>query len=356
MKLIADVYGAGADMFDMPAFPLFSLFSVAMGMTCVIPDINPSLPAHVDPQLIIDTINKYKVSFSFASPALWLRVFEYCQKHSLKLESLRKVLMAGAPVSPYLHKLLKQCAPNAEAMVPYGATEALPAATFSGCNLTEGLIDRIKRGEGYCVGKPLPGIKIRIMKPIDGSVPVWTDSLSVQNGQTGEIVIEGDIVTPQYYNLPVHTENAKINHNGSLMHRMGDMGYFDDTGNLWFKGRKAHRVFSDNKIFYPVCCEAVFNEHPKVFRSALVGISSHGKQLPLIVIEPIEGVLPLNPEDMLQFKQELKDIAAIYEHTQDIEQFLFYKPFPVDIRHNAKIFREKLKVWAQSFYNIEENS
>ena len=352
MKLIADVYGAGPDMFDMPAFPLFSLFSAAMGMPCVIPDINPSLPAHVDPEVIIKTINRYKVSFSFASPALWLRVCEYCKKNSIKLDSLKKVLMAGAPVSPYLHNLLKLCAPNAEAMVPYGATEALPAANFSGFEMTDDIIKRIRRGEGYCVGKNLPGIKIRIMKPVEDPVAFWDDSLSVKDGQTGEIVIEGDIVTPQYYNLPKHTENAKIKKNGSIMHRMGDMGYFDSEGFLWFKGRKAHRVFSENKIFYPVCCEAVFNQHPKVFRSALVGVGPKDIELPVIIIEPMEGLLPLSDENRVIFQQELMDISRLYQHTQGIENFLFYTPFPVDIRHNAKIFREELKVWAQQFYTV----
>ena len=352
MRLIADVYGAGPDMFDMPAFPLFSLFSAAMGMPCVIPDINPSLPAHVDPEVIIDTIKKHQVSFSFASPALWLRVAEYCKNNSVKLDSLQRILMAGAPVSPYLHKLLKICAPNAETLVPYGATEALPAANFSGSEMTDALVKRIKSGEGYCVGRSLPGIKIRIMKPVNGPVENWNDDLMLNGGETGEIVIEGDIVTPQYYNLPEHTLNAKIKKNGKILHRMGDMGYFDSDGYLWFKGRKAHRVFSDNQIFYPVCSEAIFNQHPKVFRSALVGIGPEDNELPVIIIEPFEDILPLSTEDRNVFIQELKDLAELYPHTKGIENFLFYTPFPVDIRHNAKIFREKLKIWAQSFYPV----
>ena len=351
-EIIGKVYGAGPDMVDMPAFPLFALFSAALGMPCVIPDINPSLPAKVDPEVIIDTINKHNVSFSFASPALWGRVCYYCVKNNIKLPSLKRVLMAGAPVTPKLHKVLKKIiAEDGDTYVPYGATESLPVANFCGSELADDIEKRIDEGKGYCVGRPLPGIDIKIINPSDNPIEEWSDSLQVSAGEVGEIVIDGSIVTPEYHNLPEHTAMAKIRKkDGRVMHRMGDVGYYDQDGRLWFKGRKAHRVITKNGILYPVCCEAIFNAHKKVFRSALVGVGPEGDKVPVIVIQPEPGVIPLYGEKRDDLIRELKELGSRYEHTADISNFLFLSDFPVDIRHNAKIFREKITVWAEKFY------
>jgi len=355
MELISEVYNAGPDMFDMPAFPLFALFSAAMGMPCVIPDMNPSLPAQVDPNIIINTIKKYNVSFSFASPALWLKVCSFCKKNEITLPSLKKILMAGAPVSPQLHELILSIAPNAETMVPYGATEALPAANMTGGELTDTIAEKMKNGQGYCVGKPINSISIYIIKPEETELKEWNDVTLLPTGETGEIVIEGDIVTPEYFNLPEITALSKIRKGKKILHRMGDMGYFDESGYLWFKGRKTHRVFTSNGILYPVCCESIFNQHPQVRRSALIGIGECNNQVPVIIIEPEDGFLPSKNSERKKFISELMEFAGKYEFTSEIKKILFYTPFPVDIRHNAKIFREKLKVWAMKYKKyIEE--
>jgi hypothetical protein len=44
-------------------------------------------------------------------------------------------------------------------------------------------------------------------------------------------------------------------------------------------------------------------------------------------------------------RRELLELGSRYPHTRDIHKILFHPAFPVDIRHNAKIFREKLAVW-----------
>jgi acyl-CoA synthetase (AMP-forming)/AMP-acid ligase II len=233
-------------------------------------------------------------------------------------------------------------------MVPYGATEALPVANLAGSEITAETAEKMKNGRGYCVGKPLAGIDIYVVSPADGPIDTWDDSLKLPAGETGEIVIDGDVVTPEYYNLPEYTKSAKIaKKSGKVMHRMGDMGYFDDAGYLWFKGRKAHIVTSPEGPLYPVCCEAVFNTHPWVSRSALVGVGEAGKQIPVLVVEPAEKLLPLNQTTRDKLISELRKKATENDLTAGIKKFLLYTPFPVDIRHNAKISREKLAQWAE---------
>jgi acyl-CoA synthetase (AMP-forming)/AMP-acid ligase II len=349
-RMIKEVYGAGPGEMDMPAFAVFALFSAALGMPCVIPDFNPSLPAKADPKLIVDTINDHSVTFSFASPALWRNVVAYCQKNNLKIPSLKHALMAGAPAPPELHKgLLAIMADDGDTFVPYGATEALPATTFRGSELDAEIETHIASGRGYCLGRPNPGVTVEIIKPVDGPIADWSAAERLQPGETGEIVVGADIVTPEYHNLPEFTANAKIKSPSGLKHRMGDMGFVDEKGRLWFKGRKAHRVSTSEGVLYPVCCEAIFNAHPKVKRTALVGVGDPGSQTPVLIIEPFREHTPFSQEERDALVNELLKLGAAESFTSRISRFLFITEFPVDIRHNAKISREKLALWAAKF-------
>ena len=124
---------------------------------------------------------------------------------------------------------------------------------------------------------------------------------------------------------------------------MGDLGYFDDEGQLWFCGRKAHRVQTADALLFSVQCEAVFNSHPGVYRTALVGIEAQAAKEPVLVVELEKEGAP----DKARIKTELLELGQQNEETRAIEQILFHPSFPVDIRHNAKIYREKLALWAQ---------
>jgi acyl-CoA synthetase (AMP-forming)/AMP-acid ligase II len=125
---------------------------------------------------------------------------------------------------------------------------------------------------------------------------------------------------------------------------MGDLGYMDEAGNLYYCGRKAHSVYTAERAFHSVPLEEIFNTLPKVKRSALVGIRS-GRE-PAIVIEPTPEAWPETPEAQEAFREELRALAAKSPLTASITQFFFHRSFPVDARHNAKIFREQLSEWA----------
>jgi olefin beta-lactone synthetase len=178
----------------------------------------------------------------------------------------------------------------------------------------------------------------------DGPIPTWDDGLTLPPGHIGEIAVKGPVVTREYFNRPTATELAKMtdHRTGEVWHRMGDLGYRDESGRLWFCGRKAHRVETADGPLYTIPCEAVFNTHPAVFRSALVGVKRGGRTLPVVCVELEPGGKP----DRDRLRGELLAIARAHMHTRGIETFLVHPAFPVDIRHNAKIFREKLAAWA----------
>ena len=136
---------------------------------------------------------------------------------------------------------------------------------------------------------------------------------------------------------------------------MGDVGYLDERGRIWFCGRKSHRVVTQAGTLFTIPCEAIFNTHPAVFRSALVGVpgaagSGQGGDCKSPAREPaicIELEADARGQDEAKLRAELLALGAKFAHTQAIRTVLFHPAFPVDIRHNAKIFREKLAVWAE---------
>ena len=349
LQYIKNYYGISPEDIDQPGFPLFGLFSIALGATTVIPDMDPSRPAQVDPVKFVSSLLNYKVTYSFGSPAIWKVVSRYCIENNIVSPYLNKVLMAGAPVPGRLidnvFSLLNQ---NSSIFTPYGATECLPIVSIEGREILKETWNKTRNGEGTCVGRPLPDIEIKIIRVSDQPFQSIMECEEQKPFEYGEIIVKGSVVTKAYENNPGETRMSKIPDGNDNWHRIGDIGYIDDQGRLWFCGRKAHRVTTRSGIKDTIPCEAIVNEHPAVFRSALVGIDQPGGfQMPILILELEKA--SSTPED--QILTEVRQLAKQHKKTKDIEHFLIHPSFPVDIRHNAKIFREKLKIWAEKNFS-----
>ena len=182
---------------------------------------------------------------------------------------------------------------------------------------------------------------MRIAEIDDRPIELFEDLKLLDTGQIGEIVVRGPSVTTSYFRREEANRAAKVRDRDSTWHRMGDVGYLDSTGRLWFCGRKNHRVETEHETLFSVPCEAIFNQHPDVRRSALVGLGDRPRQQPLIIIECQPDS---RPGDRLV--EELKHLAEHNPLTDSIQLVLFHDGFPVDIRHNVKINREELARWA----------
>jgi acyl-coenzyme A synthetase/AMP-(fatty) acid ligase len=123
---------------------------------------------------------------------------------------------------------------------------------------------------------------------------------------------------------------------------MGDLAWQDTQGRLWFCGRKSQRLQTRQGLLGTENVEPIFNRHPAVKRSALVGLGAYGEQQPVLCIEREPGA---TVSDSV-LCSELLSIASQHRHTRQIQIVLFHPGFPVDIRHNAKIGREQLTAWA----------
>jgi len=344
IKLLEKIFSLTHHEVDLPGFPLFSLFTIALGMTSCIPDMNPSRPSKADPKKLIKNIQDHKTTFVAGSPAIWERVADYCLKHQIKLPSVKYLVMFGAPVALSLHEKFDKILPHGSTYTPYGATESLPLCNISGKNILKQTSSHTKNGEGTCVGHPAPGINIKIIPITDEVLPRFEDLSFQPPGVIGEVIVSGDIVTPEYYHMPQKTQEAKIYQDDkTLWHRMGDLGHIDQTGRLWFCGRKAHRVQTPFTELYPIPCESIFNRHPEVKRSALIQTTKNNKPHAGIVIERKDKKI-LKGQKKAFFEEELLQITKQFKHTQNIAFDIYYKNgFPVDVRHNIKVDRLKLR-------------
>jgi olefin beta-lactone synthetase len=346
---IRDFYAIRPGEIDLACFPLFGLFNCAMGVTTVVPDMDASRPARADPGHLVEAITDWGVTQSFASPAVWNRVGPYCASRGLSLPTLKRVMSAGAPVPPYVLERMKSCI-DAEGDVhtPYGATEALPVASISASEVLRETADRTRQGSGTCVGQRFPGIEWKVIEAFDGPIATLATAQELSAGQIGELIVRGPVVTREYVTRTEWNALAKINDGDTFWHRMGDVGYLDDRERFWYCGRLSHRVLTAAGTMYTEPCEAIFNNHPSVYRSALVGIGPKGAQRPVIVIEPLVERIPLTAADRQTLVAEIRELAKTSHITASISDVLIHPSFPVDIRHNSKIFREKLAAWAEN--------
>ncbi len=348
VDLLRGCYGIEPCEIDLPGFPLFALLGAAMGVTTVIPDMDPTRPAEVDPERIVEAIRDQGVTQAFGSPAIWNRVGRYCERQDVQFPSVKRVLSAGAPVPIHVLERMTRALPadGADIHTPYGATEALPICTINGREVLERTAARSRQGAGTCVGKCFPQISLKIIEIIDGPIGSLEDTRELPPGAIGEIIVQGPVVTREYFRDLQATARSKIPDGQRFWHRMGDVGYLDDDDALWFCGRKAHIVETDHGRLFTIPCEAIFNEHRQVYRSALVGVGEKPHQRPVIIVEPEAGRFPAAESDRKTFREELRELAAANPLTERIDTILFHRSLPVDVRHNVKIFREKLTPWA----------
>ena len=346
VDIIRETYDIEPGEMDLPTFPLFALFDPALGMTTVLPEMDFANPATVNPRNLVEPIEQFGITNMFGSPAVMDRLGRYGEENDVWLPSLRRVISAGAPVpSKTLRRVSSMLDGQAQIHTPYGATESLPVASIGSREILEETAEQTDQGAGVCVGRPVDAIEVEVIEVSDEPTDKWSDDLVVDDGDVGEFVVKGPQVTSRYFNREEATRAAKIADGDGVRHRMGDLGYVDDRGRMWFCGRKSHRVVIDDETtLYTVCCEAVFNTHPKVFRTALVGVRITGETKPVLCVELEEEHRGAVRQ---QVEEELAEIGAAHEHTRTIETFLFHDSFPVDVRHNSKIFREELTRWAK---------
>ncbi|MFI5983394.1 fatty acid CoA ligase family protein [Streptomyces sp. NPDC051555] len=357
-RQIEAAHDRSRDDTSLVTLPFYGLLDLVYGSTLVLAPLAPAKVAQADPELLVDALERFAVTTVFASPALLRNLADHLTAHEGEhpLPDLRCVVSGGAPVpDAVVARLRAVLDEKARIHVTYGATEVLPITSIESEEVLGERAARTAEGAGTCVGRPVPGTRVRIAPVTDGPLPrlpPGTPPLPV--GRVGEILVAGESVSPRYHGDPRADALHKTYEDPAdgvgapvVWHRTGDLGHLDADGHLWFCGRKAQRVRTDGQDLHTVRCEGIFNAHPLVRRSALVGVdagSGTGARRPVVCVETAQ---PLDPAAWQDLTAELRALAAAHAPTEPVEEFLRHPAFPVDIRHNAKIGREELARWAE---------
>ena len=365
VEAIRTMYRIEPGEIDLPTFPLFALFDPALGMTTVLPEMDFAKPATVDGANIAEAIGDWGVTNMFGSPAVLDRVARWGEGRGIRFDTLRRVISAGAPVHPRILERFRKLLPKeARIHTPYGATEALPIATIDDKTILgrgidaaspeqEGTRTGTDAGEGICVGKPVPSADVQIIQIRDEPIETMSDELRVGRGVIGEITALGPQVTTHYFGDEASTRAHKMSDGGRVRHRVGDVGYFDPQGRLWFCGRKSHRVEWKGETYFTEQVEGPFNAHPHVLRSALVKGTFVGLDLPdepalFLFVEPLDDdIWRREAAPVGRFGLPTSSLTHALERVRERYElppmtFRITRKLPVDPRHNAKILREVL--------------
>ncbi|MBN8583276.1 MAG: AMP-binding protein [Anaerolineae bacterium] len=344
LDLLKNTFNISQDEIDLPAFPLYALIDLLLGVTSVIPDISFPVPGKTNPEKVIDAIQKFNVTNMFASPVVLDLLSSFAENnhsssHPILLSSLKRIITAGAPATIDLQKRFRHLLANHTSLFGiYGATESLPIAKVESRDVFD-LEEKTRNGAGICLGRPIESVTVHIIPIADEPIKEWQASLTVKPNIVGEITVQSAATTREYLNRPDSNRISKIEDRGEIIHRIGDVGYFDEEGRLWYCGRKSHRVITKDDVLFTEQIENIFNAHPQVYRTALVGVSGE----PVLWME-LEKRVRVNED---KIRRELIDMAKHHSQASTIKKFLFIKKIPTDVRHNSKIIREELAILAK---------
>jgi olefin beta-lactone synthetase len=332
---------------DMPVFPAFFTVGLSAGGTVVVPPIDyvRQTPAKVDARALLEVIRDCGVQTLFASPVI-LDKLAQLGREGEHAASLHTVIGGGAPMyADTIAPLRSMIGAGGEVHADYGATEALPATEMPGDEALRETYAATARGAGLCVGRPFPGVALKIVDIVDGPIATLADARELEPGQIGEILVRGPHISPEYAGDRASTlKNKVVADDGGVWHRLGDAGYLDARGRLWVCGRVGHRIAQPSGPLFPLLCEPIFDAHPRVRRSGLVGVETREGTTPVICIELVDGAT--RGDDIAALRGELLQLAAGHPATRAISHVLFHPRLPVDPRHNSKIERPALAQWA----------
>ncbi len=266
--------------------PIFALFNPALGMTTIVPEIDPRRPAAADPAKLVQAIRQEQVTNSFGSPTLWRNVAAHCQAHRITLPSLRRVLCAGAPVPAALWTAAKDFLPAGQLHSPYGATEALPVSTLSGAEEAEaeGTADR-----GACVGRPLPGIGVKSHRPARGpdrpsgaTPPNFRSARSARSSSAGRSSPAPMTGCPPPRRRPRSRIRPPRPASGT---GWATAAISTPPAGFGFAAARRSGCRRPAAPCSPSRASSVFRAHPEARRCALIGIGEPGAQTPALVVE-----------------------------------------------------------------------
>lgn len=350
--VLAQLYSITPDDRLVAAFAPFALYGPTLGITSIVPNMDVTKPSSLSAAALADAVKRIQATLVFASPAALVNIVATRQalngSQVAACANVRLGLSAGAPVRAALLNAARQLFVNASFHTPYGMTEVLPVADISLNELQA--IDALRKNNtrnpdvanttslaGVCVGYPVPGTSI-LIDPLDvGGVPMGAPD--TQQGQLGEIVVQAPHLRHGYDRLWMTNHQASIPEG---MHRTGDIGELDEQGRLWVGGRLGHVIVTPQGPLAPVACEQNIETLEDINMAAVVGVGPVGTQCVVAVVQMSSDVHAPGSAT-LALLDRVRDKACALA---DIAAVLVVSQLPVDRRHNSKVDRAAVALWA----------
>ncbi|HEU0015282.1 MAG TPA: AMP-binding protein [Longimicrobium sp.] len=334
---------------DMPTLPVFVLNNLASGVTSVLPDFDPRRPADIRPERIFRQMADERVTTSSGSPAFYERLAGWCAETGRRLP-LRALFTGGAPVLPPLARLLAEVV-EGEVGVVYGSSEAEPIAGISAREMLAAMeagAAAEPRAEGLCVGRPVPQVDVRLLRPEDGPIMLGDAGLAEWEGapgEVGEVVVSGPHVLSGYLNDPDAERQNKIRDGAGIWHRTGDAAWMDGEGRLWLMGRVKERVRRAGVVWWPGAAEVRALTVPGIRHAAYLGMPDEvlGQRAVLCVESASRTITPAKEDEILSA------IAPV-----PVDNLRPLKRIPRDPRHVSKTDVTRLRQLAE--LNVHQTS
>lgn len=200
-------------------------------------------------EAVMALMHSQRTTLFFGVPTMYERLLEAAEQGQRIPLSMRLFVSGSAPLSPETFERFRQVFGH-EILERYGMSETLMITS----NLYAG-----PRGQGT-VGKPLPGISVRIRKD-DGS-------LAIEAADSGEIQVCGPNVMAQYWREPEKTSDSFE----EGWFKTGDLGHWDDQGRLVICGRLKQLIISGGFNIYPQELINCLRAHPAIMDAVVIGV------------------------------------------------------------------------------------
>lgn len=301
---LAEEFPAREGDIDLCTFPVFALNNLALGVATLIPPIDLRRVAEADPKRVARAARDANVTTATASPPLFDRLAMTNDR-----PRFRRILTGGAPVTDTQLRTWMRAWPETEIVIAYGSTEAEPVAHITA-------EERLRAGgRGYVAGKIARGVRARIERMKETNI--------------GELLVAGDHVCRDYdHDTNATKQNKVFDPDGTVWHRMGDTGWFDDEGRFRIAGRVHSTIWRNGQPLHAQLLEqAAAGDDPRIRRTAALQVGARV----FVVVES-----DANVRDEVQ-----RRLAAAGEPCDVV--IVTSQPLPVDPRHNSKIDYEKLR-------------
>lgn len=268
------------------------------------------------PTDFLKNIQHYNVNWFWLVPSMYYAFLQLKEFEAFDLSSLRWIVIFGAPSSPDALRRFHQHCPQARLYHGWGLTETNAPTTVipTGSHKIES------------VGRPAPWIEVKIFSAAGAD-----EDRELPQGEVGEIVVRGWVVTDGYYQDPALT--AQTMRNGWF--HTQDLGKFDSQGYLYIVGRIKEMIKVAGEIVFEPEVEAAIHKHPEVSEVAVIGVPDKLRgEVPKAFLVLKEGS-KITEEDLRYFcRQHLA-------HFKIPHYFEFVSQLPKN--RTGKIDKEKLR-------------